>query len=127
MLTLLLSTVFYPLWALSLEGRALVAVGEHRSSCQDHGYEFGGYLNSGILVVDHKQWRRSDLMNVNVGLQLRVPGVCDTGTKLFLFMALKLIGYLYLTAGMPAGIYSDCTEIMMQLTTSKMLLKRSNI
>jgi lipopolysaccharide biosynthesis glycosyltransferase len=83
MLTLLLSTVFFPLWALSLEGRALVAVGEHRSSCQDHGYEFGGNYNSGIMVVDHKQWRRSDLMNVNVGLQLRVPGVCDTGTKLF--------------------------------------------
>jgi hypothetical protein len=29
-------------------------------------------------------------------------------------MALKLIGYLYLTAGIPVGIYSDCTEIMMQ-------------
>jgi hypothetical protein len=29
-------------------------------------------------------------------------------------MALKLIGYLYLTSGMPVGIYSDCTEIKMQ-------------
>jgi hypothetical protein len=37
-------------------------------------------------------------------------------------MAFKLIGYLYLTAGMPADINSDCTEIMMQLAISKMLL-----
>ena len=43
-----------PLWELSLEGRALAAVGEHRLSCQDHGYEFGGYFNSGIMVVDLK-------------------------------------------------------------------------
>jgi len=42
-------------------------------------------------------------------------------------MASKLIGYLYLTARMPAGIYSNCTEIMMQLTISKMLLKRGSI
>jgi lipopolysaccharide biosynthesis glycosyltransferase len=51
-----------PLWELPLEGRALAAVGEHRLSCQDHGYEFGGYFNSGIMVVDLNKWRQSDLL-----------------------------------------------------------------
>ena len=61
---------------------------------------------------------------MDVGLQLKVPDVCDTGTRMFQFMASKLIGYLYLTAGMPARIYSDCAEIMMQLAISKMLLNK---
>ena len=51
-----------PLWELSLEGRALAAVGEHRLSCQHHGYEFGGYFNSGIMVSDLTKWRQSDLL-----------------------------------------------------------------
>jgi lipopolysaccharide biosynthesis glycosyltransferase len=51
-----------PLWKLSLEGRALAAVGEHRLSCQDHGYTFGGYFNSGIMLIDLNKWRHSNLL-----------------------------------------------------------------
>jgi lipopolysaccharide biosynthesis glycosyltransferase len=51
-----------PLWELPLEGRALAAVAEHRLSCQDHGYKFGGYFNSGIMLVDLYKWRQSDLL-----------------------------------------------------------------
>jgi lipopolysaccharide biosynthesis glycosyltransferase len=51
-----------PLWELSLEGHALAAVGEHRLSCQDHGYEFGAYFNSGIMLADLNKWRQSDLL-----------------------------------------------------------------
>lgn len=50
------------LWNLELRGRALAAVGEHRLSCRDHGYTFGGYFNSGIMVVDLNKWRHSDLL-----------------------------------------------------------------
>ena len=52
-----------PLWELSLEGHALAAVGEHRLSCQDHGYEYGKYFNSGIMLIDLSKWRQSDLLN----------------------------------------------------------------
>jgi lipopolysaccharide biosynthesis glycosyltransferase len=51
-----------PLWELPLEGRALAAVAEHRLSCQGHGYQFGGYFNSGIMLVDLNKWRISDLL-----------------------------------------------------------------
>jgi lipopolysaccharide biosynthesis glycosyltransferase len=52
------------LWELPLEGRALAAVAEHRLSCQDHGYQFGGYFNSGIMLVDLNKWRMSDLLEL---------------------------------------------------------------
>jgi lipopolysaccharide biosynthesis glycosyltransferase len=34
----------------------------NRLSCQDHGYQFGGYFNSGIMLVDLNKWRKSGLL-----------------------------------------------------------------
>ena len=50
------------MWKLPLDGRALATVAEYRLSCQDHGYKFGGYFNSGIMLVDLYKWRQSDLL-----------------------------------------------------------------
>ncbi len=71
--TIVVDSIF-SLWTLSLEGRALVAVGEHRSSCQDHGYEFSGYFNSGMMVVDHMHLRRSDLLERGRRFATESPG-----------------------------------------------------
>jgi lipopolysaccharide biosynthesis glycosyltransferase len=51
-----------PLWEQPLAGHALAAVPEHQLSCADHGYVFGEYFNSGMMLVDLDQWRRSDLL-----------------------------------------------------------------
>ena len=51
-----------PLWNLPLQGKALAAVPEHRISCKDHGYDFGGYFNAGIMLIDIQKWRQSDLL-----------------------------------------------------------------
>lgn len=62
-----------PLWELSLQGRALAAVAEHRLSCQDHGYEFGRYFNSGIMLVDLNKWRQSDLLKRGLRFAIQNP------------------------------------------------------
>jgi len=51
-----------PLWKTSLQGHSLAAVPEHRISCKDHGHEFGSYFNAGIMLVDLKKWRQSNLL-----------------------------------------------------------------
>ncbi|MEI6470099.1 MAG: glycosyltransferase family 8 protein [Betaproteobacteria bacterium] len=51
-----------PLWKTSLQGHSLAAVPEHRISCKDHGHEFGSYFNAGIMLIDLKKWRESNLL-----------------------------------------------------------------
>lgn len=50
------------LWDTSLQGYPLAAVREHQLSCQDHGYVFGEYFNSGMMLVDLERWRQMDLL-----------------------------------------------------------------
>jgi lipopolysaccharide biosynthesis glycosyltransferase len=51
-----------PLWETSLHGYSLAAVREHQLSCQDHGYVFGEYFNSGMMLVDLDRWRQIDML-----------------------------------------------------------------
>lgn len=50
------------LWEMPLHGKALAAVPEHRLSCRDHGYIYGEYFNAGIMLIDLKKWRSSQLL-----------------------------------------------------------------
>ena len=50
------------LWDTSLEGYPLAAVREHELSCHDHGYVYGEYFNSGMMLVDLDRWRQMDLL-----------------------------------------------------------------
>ncbi|MFM9089599.1 MAG: glycosyltransferase family 8 protein [Cyanobium sp.] len=51
-----------PLWETSLKSNPLAAVPEHELSCHDHGYVFGEYFNSGMMLVDLEQWRQLNLL-----------------------------------------------------------------
>ena len=51
------------LWSIDLAGKAMAAVPEHWMSCRDHGYNHGGYFNSGVMLIDLDRWRQSDLLN----------------------------------------------------------------
>jgi lipopolysaccharide biosynthesis glycosyltransferase len=60
----IVNSSLWPLWDLSLEGKALAAVPDHWLSCRGHGYVHGEYFNAGIMLIDLVRWRQTDVLGL---------------------------------------------------------------